>query len=62
MELRDVLTFIAQADDLEINEIIDALTARYKAVYPDWEVAFLSMPLNDPERRRAIWEHATKYI
>ena len=56
MELNQVISFIHQADDDEINQIIDALTARYKRVYPGWEVAFTALPLGDVERRRTILE------
>ena len=54
MELNQVISFINRADDDEINRIIDALTARYKAVLPGYEVAFISLPLNDPARREAL--------
>lgn len=45
----EVLTKIRQADDIEINQIINAVTQRYKEVFPDWEVTFLSLPKNDPD-------------
>ena len=54
MQLNDVIQFIYQADDLEVNAIIDALSQRYKVVYPDWEVAFMALPLNDQSRRNTI--------
>ena len=56
MELNQVISFIHKADDDAINQIIDALTARYKRVYPGWEVAFTALPLGDVERRRTILE------
>ena len=60
MILEDILQYIHQADDDEINQIIDALTARYKRVYPGWEVIFAALPLNDMERRRTMLEQALK--
>ena len=60
MILDDILQYIHQADDDEINQIIDALTARYKRVYPGWEVIFAALPLNDMERRRTMLEQALK--
>ena len=54
MELQQVISFISQADDLALDEITNALTARYKAVLPGYEVAFISLPLNDPARREAL--------
>ena len=60
MEISDVLSYIAQADDGQLNEITSALTARYKVLFPDWEVVYLSLPLQDPERREQLWELARK--
>ena len=62
MVLEEIVHYINQADDIEINQIIDALTQRYKQVYPGWEVAFLAMPLDDPARRQAILELAMRCI
>ena len=52
--LDDILESIEQADDLEINEIIQAVIRRYKAVFPGWEVIFLSLPLQSKEREQMI--------
>ena len=60
MEIPDVLSYIAQADDGQLNEITSALTARYKVLFPDWEVVYLALPLQDPERREQLWELARK--
>ena len=60
MEISHVLSYIAQADDGQLNEITSALTARYKVLFPDWEVVYLSLPLQDPERREQLWELARK--
>ena len=60
MELSEVLTFIAQADDGQLNDITDALSARYKVLFPDWDVAYMAFPLNDPDRREEILELARR--
>ena len=60
MELNQIIAFIHQADDDEINQIIDALTARYKRVYPGWEVIFAALPLEDTEQRRTMLEQALR--
>ena len=60
MEISDVLSYIAQADDGHLNEITSALTARYKTLFPDWEVVYLALPLQDSERREQLWELARK--
>ena len=60
MELSDVLSFISQADDAQLNDITTALSARYKTLFPDWEVVYLALPLNDPQRRDELWAQARK--
>lgn len=52
--LDDILEKIEEADDLEINEIIQAVIRRYKSVFPGWEVVFLSLPLQSKEREQMI--------
>ena len=60
MELSEILSFISQADDSQLNTITDALSARYKALFPDWEVFYLALPLHDTKRREKLWELARK--
>ena len=60
MELSEILSFISLADDSQLNTITDALSARYKALFPDWEVVYLALPLHDAERREKLWELARK--
>ena len=52
MELADVLRKIEQANDEEINDIIEAVIHRYQICYPGWEVLFLSVPKCDGEERK----------
>ena len=60
MTLEDIIFFISQADDGQLNDISAALSARYKTLFPDWEVVYLALPLQDLERREQIWELARK--
>lgn len=59
-ELEIILTKISEANDIEINQMLDAITERYKKCYPDWEVAFLALPLKDTEQRKVILESAIR--
>ena len=56
-DFQDILARIEQADDLEISQIIQAVIRRYKTVFPDWEVIFLSLPLQ-PEAKAELLEEA----
>ncbi len=56
-ELETMLAEISRANDVEINQMLDAITERYKKCYPDWEIAFLALPLKDTEQRKVILEN-----
>ena len=60
MTLEDIFLFISQADDAQLNDITTALSARYKVLFPDWEVLYLALPLHDAERREELWTQARK--
>ena len=52
ISLDELLLRIEYADHKEIDAIIDALQSRYRRLFPDWEVAFLSVPTGNPENQR----------
>lgn len=56
--MEELLTQIEQADDIGISRIIQAVIRRYGRVYPDHEVVFLSLPINDPEERQLVLRNA----
>ena len=60
MTLDDIIYFISQADDGQLYDIGAALSARYKTLFPDWEVVYLALPLHDAERREQLWQLARK--
>lgn len=47
-----ILEIIQNANDDQINIIIDAITRRYNQLFPEWEILFLSMP-KDRQKRNA---------
>lgn len=61
MELDTILAAIREADEDQLIRMADAITERYREVYPDWEVAFLALPLHDEERRKRTLEFVMKY-
>ena len=54
----DIMEEIERADDRGITQIIQAVIRRYGKVFPDQEVVFISLPVDDPEERRMILHHA----
>ncbi len=41
--MSDLLERIAQADDMEIQDLLKAVTNRYAELYPDWEICTFSL-------------------
>ncbi|MBQ8580335.1 MAG: hypothetical protein IJ448_06550 [Oscillospiraceae bacterium] len=52
MDKGTVLQYIRQADEEEIQELLQASIKRYKSLYPDWEIYFFSLKANDEAERR----------
>lgn len=51
---QELLDWIMQADDKQIGDVVSAILFRYKALFPEWEVAFVSLPLEPEEHARAV--------
>ena len=49
-----MLKKIERSDDDEIMQIIQAVQRRYEVLFPDWEVSFLSLPIEPVERKRQL--------
>lgn len=57
ISLEELIAGIEAADHEEMDAIIDALQSRYKQLFPDWEVAFLSLPReNRREQARLLMD------
>ena len=50
-QTRKLLSHIENADDILIQQVIQAVIHRYGTVFPEWEVIFYSLP-KDPQKRR----------
>lgn len=51
-ELEDILQKISSAAPSEINSMTHALLMRYSDLFPDWEIAFLSIPKGDKPNKQ----------
>ena len=61
MDTPKILKFIQEADDTELNQMLNAISERYAVLHPDSGIAFLSWPKGDPEGRKRLLEFALKY-
>jgi len=54
MDTKFICAEIAEANDHEITEIVNALIERQKILHPDWEAMYISLPVNHPEECKQI--------
>ena len=59
--LQRVIEFIEQADDLEIERIMEAVERRYAIAFPEWDVSYTAVH-KDPALRRKELEELVVYI
>ena len=52
--MNEILKRIGSTDTFEIDEILWACIQRRRALYPDWDFVFVSLPKNDPQERKRI--------
>ena len=60
-EFAAVLTYIEEADCIEIDTILNAVQHRYRYHHPDWDILFIAIP-TDPEKRRADLERMLQML
>ena len=53
---------IEQADEVLLNDILQAIIKRYSILFPDWEVSVFSLPKNNPEERDRLVDTIIKFI
>ncbi len=49
--LEEILIYIENADDIQLNEIMTAVENRYRMAHPEWEVIYVAVR-RDPQWRR----------
>lgn len=45
---------LANMSDLEINELIDAIRDRFQERYPEWDVIYMAISKQEPEREKTL--------
>lgn len=59
--MKDIVTQIEQADEIQLNEYILAVARRYNALRTDRELSFLSLP-TDPKTRNEALEEIIRFL
>ena len=60
--LRIALARILNTNDHEIKQVVHAVIERYSLLYPDQEVTFLSLPVNDLAERQQVLASALELL
>ena len=62
----EVIEQIMHGDEALLQEVMDAVSARYRVAYPQWDVVYLAVPKGDrkalAETLRWIWEHGQENV
>lgn len=48
------MQLIRQADEAAIQKIAMAILFRYEELFPDWELAYLALPIDPAQRELAL--------
>ena len=62
LELNDILTQIAFAEEGELSKIVQAVVKRYDVLFPEEEVHFLSLPAKDRAAQASILRRTAELI
>ena len=62
LSISQLLQRISQANDAQINDIIQAVVKRRKALHPQEELLVLSLPCSNPQERERALEEVFSYI
>ena len=54
MDMKLIRAEIADANDHEITELVNALIERQKILHPDWAGMYISLPIKHPEECKRI--------
>ena len=58
MELKNVLNWIAEAEEHELTFVAEAMMKRDKKLHPDWEFMYIAFPLKQEDLCREILDYA----
>ena len=56
--METVFDRIERAGEQELREIMDAVQDRFAVAYPQWDIVYVAVPKEDPDRRKEILEKA----
>ena len=60
--MEEIIYYIQNATPAEIDVIMDAVFKRKQILYPDWDIQYLAVPLDDREDRRRTLEFVARCL
>ena len=58
MDVQMICEYISMADTESADRILDAVFARRRVLFPDWDMVYFALPKNDPEERKLVLKQA----
>lgn len=62
MDQKELLEQIASADGFVLTQIVQATLARYRSLFPDEDIVFLSFPKKDRDERVSVLRRVADLI
>ena len=62
LTVAEVLEWMHQADDLEMDEIRQAVIVKYAQLFPDWDIMYVAVPKCDPVECRNTVESVIEML
>lgn len=62
MTQKEVLEKIEAAQRGEIQDYVKAAFCRYQELYPEWDITYMAIPKNDPEKRRQTIQYIIEML
>lgn len=60
MELDEMIIQISRVDTDEIQKLINAVFARKRELYPDWDIVYMALPKDNWEERKRTLDMVLK--
>ena len=62
METYEIMKLLSSAKEEDVDEILDAVFARRRELFPDWDMIYFALPKNNPKERKMLLEQALEVL
>ena len=58
----EVLVYTKNADDTQVEQILNAALDRKRELFPDWDIQYLAVPKHDYKERQLTLEYIVRWM